>query len=116
MNEQPLFNFLNVAFVNRDARSITVRLDETIGEEPGIQFGNNGTPTASIWASKVDPENSGGFVTVFNKRLDLVTLSGFSDKRIELTGLLGEPLDRNGRRVPGSVERKALVILTRDVR
>lgn len=116
MNELPLFNFLNVVFVNRDARSITVRLDETRGEEFGISFGNNGTPTASIWASTVDPENPDSFVTVFNKRLDLVTLSGFSDKRIELTGLLGEPLDRNGRRVTDSVDRRAIVILSRDAR
>lgn len=112
INDQPLWNRLIVCPLD-DSRSSTFRVDLT-DEDEGIHVqyhASNGSTDAHVWVVKRDRTDPDKYEVVLNKVLQLVTLRGMSRERIELIGLL---CDRPDQRTPESVDRKALLIFTRE--
>lgn len=112
MNEQPMWNRLSVIPLDK-GRSQYYRVDLSDEDERiEVQFSaHSGSTVAHVWVTKATGENPGTYETVFSQALDLVTLRGMTSTRVELIGLLG---DNPQQRTPESVDRKALLIFTRE--
>lgn len=96
-----------------DSRAQYLRVDLTNEEERiDVQFSaHSGSTSAHVWVTKATRQAPAQYETTFNQTLDLVTLREMSATRIVLIGLLGDNPDQ---RTPDSVDRKALLIFTRE--